>query len=144
MPVADHHAVITAHGHANVSATHPTTLQFTKDDCLSKKGDCIIAVSADKTMRDLDPALKEGLRHERSRISILIEVGGTVETVHAQGSSRLTLSHLTDIVIRKGSYVCDRTLAIHADKAARDLSRTLVNRLKDPLQEVHFTLVVTV
>jgi hypothetical protein len=144
LPTAEHKVVIVAHGHVNVLATHPTTLQFTKDAYLSRKGDCIIAVSADKTMSDLNPVLKESLRHERGQISIIIEAGGTAETVHARGSSRLILSHPTDFVIRKGSYICDRTLAIQADKAAGDLSRTLVEKLKDPRQEVHFTLIVTV
>ena len=144
MPAAENQVVIIAHGHANVLATHPTTLQFTKDSYLSRKGNCIIAVSADKTMNDLDPILKESLRQEDSRISILIEAGGTAETVHARGSSRLILSHPTDFVIRKGNYVCSRTLAIHADKAAADLSRTLVKKLKDPQQRVRFTLVFEV
>jgi hypothetical protein len=144
LPPAEREVVIIAHGHANVLATHPTTMEFTKEPRLSKKGDCIIAVSADKTMSDLDPVLKESLRQEDSRISILIEAGGTAETVHARGSSRLILSHPTDFVIRKGNYVCSRTLAIHADKAAADLSRTLVKKLKGPQQRVRFTLIVTV
>jgi hypothetical protein len=127
-----------------VLATHPTTLQFTKDAHLSRKGDCIIAVSTDKTMNDLDPIVKESLRREGGRISLLIEAGGTAETVHARGSSRLILSHPTDFVIRRGNYVCDRTFAIYADKAAGDLSRALVEKLKDPRQEVRFTLIVTV
>ncbi len=144
MPVAENQVVIIAHGHANVLATHQTTLQFTKDPYLSRKGNCIIAVSADRTMSDLNPVLKESFRQEDSRISILIEAGGTAETVRARGSSRLILSHPTDFVIRKGNYVCSRTLAIHADKAAIDLSRTLVKKLKDPQQRVRLTLVFKV
>jgi hypothetical protein len=144
LPATEHQVVIVAHGHANVLATHPTTLQFTKDTYLSRKGDCIIAVSSDKAMSDLDPSLKDSLRREESRISILIEAGGTAETVHARGSSRLILSHPTDFVIRKGNYVCGRTLAIHADKAAGDLSRTFVEKLRDPRHEVCLTLIVTV
>jgi len=143
LPPAEHKEVIIARGHKNVLAEHPTTLEFTKEACLSKRGDCIIAVSADKTMNDLDPALKKALKQEGSRISILIEAGETVETVHAQGSSRLTLSHPTDFVIRKGNYICSRTLAIRADKAAGDLSRTLVKKLKDPRQKVKLSLMVT-
>ena len=143
MPPAEREIVIIAHGHANVLATHPTTLEFTKEAYLSKKGDCIIAVSADKTMSDLDPVWKESLKQEGSRISILIEAGGTIETVNAQGSPRLILSHPTDFVIRKGNHICSRTLAIHADKAAADLSRTLMKKLKDPQQKVRFTLIVT-
>jgi hypothetical protein len=141
LPAAESQVVIIAHGHVNVLATHQTTLQFTKDPYLSRKGNCIIAVSADKTMSDLNPVLKESFRQEDSRISILIEAGGAAETVHARGSSRLILSHPTDFVIRKGNYVCSRTLAIHADKAAADLSRTLVKKLKDPQQRVRLTLI---
>ncbi len=144
MPAATHQVVIVAHGHARVLATHPTTLEFTNDAYLSQKGDCIIAVSSDKTMNDLDPLLKESLRHEEGKISIVIEAGGAVETVHARGSSRLILSHPTDFVIRKSDHICSRTLAIRADKAAGDLSRTLVEKLKDPQQEVRLTLTVTI
>jgi hypothetical protein len=37
--------VIFAQGHENILATHKTTLEFTKDKRLSKKGDCIVAVA---------------------------------------------------------------------------------------------------
>jgi len=143
LPPEKHKEVITARGHKNVLAEHPATLEFTKEACLSKKGDCIIAVSADKTMNDLGSAFKKALKHKGSRISILIKAGETVEIIRAQGSPRLPLSHPTDFVIRKGSYICSRTLAIHADKAAADLSRAFVEKLKDPRQEVEISLIVT-
>ncbi len=135
---------IVARGHQNVLATHPTTLEFTKETTLSKKGNCIIAVCANKTMKDLSPTLKQGLQRERSSVCVLIETGETIETVHAFGSLRLTLSHPTDFVVRKGDYMCNRTLAVHADKSACDLSRTLVQKLKNPQQEVKITLIVKV
>jgi len=77
-------------------------------------------------------------------MTMLIEAGGIVEAVNAFGSPRLILKHPTDIVVRKSSYVCNRTLAIKADKAACDLSRKLVERLKDPKQKVKITLTVEV
>ncbi|MDX1814121.1 MAG: DUF371 domain-containing protein, partial [Candidatus Bathyarchaeia archaeon] len=43
---------------------------------------------------------------------------------------------------RKSDYVCSRTLAIHADKAAQDLSRGLVEKLKNPKQKMKITLEV--
>ena len=135
---------IVARGHQNVLATHPTTLEFTRETALSKKGNCIIAVCANKTMKDLSPALKQGLQRERSEVCVLIETGEITETVHALGSLRLTLSHPTDFVVRKGDYMCNRTLAVHADKSACDLSRTLVQKLKNPRQEVTITLIVKV
>jgi hypothetical protein len=134
--------VVSGYGHANIHATHKTTLEFTKEKHLSKKGDCIIAVAADKAIADLSPKLKANLRKPKAKLTILIEAGGIAEQVQAQGSGKLILSHPTDAVIRKSEYVCSRTLAVRADKAANDLSRELVEKLKNPEQKVKMTLIV--
>jgi hypothetical protein len=136
--------VIFAYGNRNIQATHKSTLEITKENQLSKKGDCIIAVSADKDIADFNPKFKGSLRNENAKMTMLIEAGGIVEVVNAFGSSRLTFTHPTDIVVRKSSYVCSRTLAIKADKAAWDLSRKLIERLRDPKQKVKITLTVEV
>jgi hypothetical protein len=136
--------IIFAYGHRNIQATHESTLEITKESELSKKGDCIIAVSANKAIVDLNPKFRGILRNENAKITMLIEAGGIVEAVNAFGSRRLVLAHPTDIVVRKSSYVCSRTLAINADKAAWDLSRKLVERLRDPKQKVKITLIVEV
>ena len=136
--------IIFAHGHRNIQATHRSTLEITKENELSKKGDCIIAVSADKDIADLNPKFKGSLRNENAKMTMLIEAGGIVEVVNAFGSRRLILAHPTDIVVRKSSYICIRTLAIKADKAAWDLSRKLVERLRDPKQKVRINLIVEV
>ncbi|MCJ7560374.1 DUF371 domain-containing protein [Candidatus Bathyarchaeota archaeon] len=136
--------IIFGYGHENIRATHKTTLEFTKDTHLSKKGDCIVAVAADKALADLNPEFKENLRKPHAKLTILIEAGGIAEQVNAHGSPQLFLTHPTDMVIRKSDYVCSRTLAIHADKAAQDLSRELVEKLKKPQQKVKITLVVHV
>jgi len=135
---------IFAYGHTNVLAMHKTTLEITKEERVSRRGDCIIAVSADKALADLSPEFKESLRKENAKMTILIESGDSVEMVNAFGSPRLTLTHPTDMVVRKGSYICSRTLAIRADMGARDLSRKLVEKLKDPKQKVKITLIVKV
>jgi hypothetical protein len=134
---------ILARGHRNVQSTHKSTLEITKDDTLSKRGDCIIAVSADKVLADLSPQFKETLRGENSKITILIEAGDITEKVNAYGNPRLILSHPTDMVVRKSSHICSRTLAIKADKAACDLSRELVERLKNR-EQIKITLTVKV
>jgi len=136
--------VIFGHGHENIQATHKTTLEFTNDTHLSKKGDCIVTVAADKALADLTAEFKENLRKPHAKLNIIIEAGGIIEQVNAQGSPKLTLTHPTDMVIRKGDYVCNRTLAVHADKTALDLSRDLVEKLKNPKQKVKITLVVRV
>lgn len=136
--------VIFAQGHKNILATHKTTLEFTKDQHLSKKGDCIVAVAADKAFADLSAEFKEKLRNTHEKLIIIIEAGEIFEQVNAQGSPQLILAHPTDMVIRKSDYVCSRTLAVRADKAACDLSRDLAEKLKNQKQKVKITLVVHV
>jgi len=137
-------AVIFGYGHENILATHKTTLEFTKDTHLSKKGDCIVTVAADKGLADLSAEFKEKLRKSHAKLTLTIEAGGIIEQVNAHGSPQLILNHPIDMVIRKSDYVCNRTLAVHADKAAQDLSRDLVEKLKNPKQKVKITLKVRV
>jgi hypothetical protein len=134
--------VVSARGHGNVVATHRTTFEITKEADLTKQGDCIIAVKASKAAVDLPTGFKQAARREGARISITIEAGELKEVVHAKGSPQLTFTHPTDLVVRKSNYVCNRTLAIGADKVAKDFSRELVNKLRDPNQEVTVKLAV--
>ena len=134
--------IILARGHENIQALHKTTFEITKEKQVSAKGDCIIAVSADKALSDLSLRFKKTLCRERAKLTVLIEAGGEADIVKAYGSPRLILDHPTDIVVRKSSYICNRTLAIQADKAACDLSRKLVERLRDPKRKVKITLTV--
>lgn len=136
--------IILVYGHENIQATHKSTLEITKEPQLSKKGDCIIGVSADKGIADLSLEFKESLRKKNAKMTMLIEAGETAEIVNAFGSPRLILAHPTDMVVRKSSHICSRTLAIQADKAACDLSRKLVEKLRKPKQKVKITLTVKV
>ena len=134
--------IIIARGHENLISTHASTLEITKETHLTKEGDCVIAVGADKAIDDLTPQFKNALRSETSRLVVLIEADEVTETINACGSPHLILEHPTDIVVRKSDYISNRTLAIQADKAAEGLSRELVNKLKDPKQKVKITLIV--
>jgi hypothetical protein len=133
-----------AYGHGNIRATHKTTLEITKERNLTKKGDCIVAVSANKALADLNCEFKENLCKENAKLTILIEAGAFAETIRAKGSPRLVMSHPTDMVIRKSRYISDRTLAIDADKAAHDLSRKLIEKMKNSKQAVKITLTIRV
>ncbi len=132
--------VVLGRGHVNVQATHRTTLEFTREASLSKMGDCIVSVGADKSVADLNVGFKKNLATDSARLTIQVEVGELSEKIQAMGSSRLTFSHETAMVVRKSNYVCSRTLAVCADKAANDLSRSLIERLKNPEQEVRITM----
>jgi len=123
--------IVRAKGHRMIRATHTTTLEITKEHHLTARGDCIIAVGSDKSVLDLSPKFKKYARLSNSEIIIRIEAGGIVDSVRARGDPRLTFTHPTDIVVRRSSFVCGRTLAVKADKAAASLSRTLVEKLRD-------------
>jgi len=134
--------IIFAYGHKNILATHKSTFEITKEDELSKRGDCIIAVSASKALSDLSPEFREKLHKENAKVTIFIKAGEVADVVNAFGSPQLILTHSTSMVVRKSNYFCSRTLAIQADKAACDLSRKLAEKLKNPKQKVEITLTV--
>ena len=133
---------IVAFGHENIQAIHPTTIMITKEKLLSNTGDCIIAVAADKALADLTQTFKDYLKQPNAKLSIIIEVEGLTEQINASGSTKLILSHPTDIVIRKSNYISDRTLTIEADKSSNDLSRELIAKIKNPKQKINITLLV--
>ena len=83
----------------------------------------------------MDEKVKEGLRTKDSPVTIRLVVGDMVFAVRAKGDPRLELSHPHDMVIRKSDFISGRTLAIHADAAARNLPREMVRALKDAKTE---------
>ena len=119
-----------AKGHPAIRATHPTTLEITREDRLTPRGDCIVAVSSEYAAASLPEKLKRLIRKDGSTVLLELEVEGLRFTVKGEGGSRLTLTHPTDLVARKSSHVCPRTLMIHADKAAVDMPRVMVEALK--------------
>jgi len=134
---------VMASGHELIRATHGTTFEITKERSLTPRGNCIIAVGADKSAADLSPEFKELARRRGAEITITIESeDGEREIIRAFGDPRLTFTHPRDMVIRKSRYVCSRTVAVKADKAARDISRSLVRRIRDPTKRVKITLTV--
>jgi len=134
--------VIHAWGHPNIQASHPTTIMLTKERMVTQKGDCIVAVDADKSVADLSPEFKRALNQPNAKVTIELEVDGQVGQITAYGSPDLTLSHPNDLVIRKSEFTSDRTLAVKADKSSGELSRSVVEKLRNPKQQVTMTLTV--
>jgi hypothetical protein len=132
---------IFAHGHKNIRATHRTTFEITKSEHLTPRGDCIIGVGADKSVADLPENLKELLKKGHFfEIELFLPDYGISEKIVGRGDSNLTLSHPEDIVVRKSNYTCPRTLLVKANKAAADLSREMIEYLKEKNTELVFTL----
>jgi len=119
-------------GHPMVRSLHPTTIEVTTESHLTEKGDCIVGVGATKGCLQLSEEVKEGLRRKDSQVTIRIVAADHEFQVNARGDPRLELSHPHDMVIRRSDFVSDRTLALHADAAARDIPREMVRLLRDP------------
>jgi uncharacterized protein len=136
--------VVHAWGHPNIQATHPTTIMFTKERMVTQRGDCVIAVAADKSVADLSPEFKRAMKQSGAKLTIELEVDDMKGQIYAYGSPELTLSHPNDLVIRKSEFSSDRTLAVKADKSSGELSRAVVEKLKNPKQQVTMTLTVEV
>jgi hypothetical protein len=131
-----------ARGHENIQATHKTTFEITKESTITTRGNCIMALEATKSASELSREFKEAARKRGAEITITIEAGKLRETVEAKGSPMLLFTHPTDLVIRKSEYVCDRTVAIRADKAANDFSRAIVEKIRHSTQVIRITLAV--
>jgi len=132
---------IKAYGHPNIKATHKTTFEITKEDYLTPRGDCIIAIKADKAAADLNPHLKNLLKKENTILIIQLQVGDAHDTIIAKGNPNLTLTSKTSIVIRKSTYIDNRTIAIKANKAAKNINRKLINYLKNKNQIINIRLI---
>jgi len=122
--------VVRARGHPNVKAIHQSTLEVTKETFLTPRGDCIIGVSADKAAADLNDRLKSILKNDESLVLVVIRVENLFTSVVARGSRDLLLTSETSMVIRRSTYVDDRTIAIRSDKAAIDLPRRITRKLR--------------
>lgn len=120
---------ITFQGHKNVLSLHSRTIEITKDPNLTKKGDCILGVSANKACNDLDSSIKNRLMTNGTVVKISIVVEPFEFEVSGYGSNTLEISHGHDIVLRKSNYVDSRTLAVSCDKSAFDIPRNLVTLL---------------
>lgn len=115
---------------------------ITRDKELGPRGDCIVGVAASKGVADLEGEFKSKLRLGRE-VKITLRAGGAEEVIHARGHGDLPLTHPSDLVVRKSGFLCGRTLAIRADKAAGDLSREFVARLRNPRAKIQVLLEVT-
>ena len=120
-----------AYGHKNILATHKTTLEFTKDNELSLKGDCIVGVKADFELKEIKQFIKNS---NNKKISITIKTISKIkkykkiqETIIAEINPNFDDDR--EFVIRKTDFVSERTFAIKANKAAFDLNKDLINYL---------------
>jgi hypothetical protein len=114
------------HGHENLLGAHKATLEFTAENHLTKNGDCIIGVSA---QFDLQKLLKFIEHNKDRKITAQISCGELRDTFTFYLNPSFSDAH--EMVIRKTDFISTRTLGIRSDKAAADISRTIIEKAKD-------------
>jgi hypothetical protein len=116
-------------GHPLVLGNHPTTFEVTREDHLTKNGNCIIGIAADKGCNGLSPEFKRVLSHDDAILITRLSCEGVAFEVKSQGCFKFTLNHPTDIVWRRSSFVCGRTIGIMSDHVAATLPKKLIEHL---------------
>ncbi|MGB9709848.1 MAG: DUF371 domain-containing protein [Infirmifilum sp.] len=135
---------IVARGHPNIKASHRTTLEITKDAWLTPRGDCIIAVSSNKSASDLNPQLKKALKDGLWLVFIISALKiNEYDYLVARGSPSLLFTDSRSLVIRKSSYIDGRTIAINSNKAAKDIHLKIREYLKSPDATIRVLLIAT-
>ena len=121
--------IIHCRGHPLVIGNHSTTFEVTREDHLTKNGNCIIGIAADKGCAGLSAAFKRVLANDDAVLMTRLSSGDVTFEVKSHGSSRFTLDHPTDMVWRRSSFVCGRTIGILSDQVAATLPKPLIANL---------------
>jgi hypothetical protein len=125
-----------ARGHENIRALHRTTFELTKDSDVAIQGDCILGVKLDRAVADLSQEFRSAIKKDTAIVIIVLEVENLSDVVLARGSSRLTLEDHRRVVVRRSRFVGGETLAIESNKAARDIDRRLIEKLRSRDAEI--------
>jgi uncharacterized protein len=126
---------IIAYGHKNIQVTHSTTIELTKEEILSLKGDCILGIKSSKSCFDLSESLKNEI-HSGKLIKVHLIAGEESDFFFGKGNKDLSLNNQISLVFRKSNYICDRTILISCTKSAKDINRKIVEYLKDPTHKI--------
>jgi len=133
---------IRCRGHPLVLGTHPTTFEVTCEEHLTENGNCIVGVGADKGCAGLSPEFKECLAHDDAVLVTRLLAGGVEAVIRSRGADGLLLNHPTDMVWRRSTFTCGRTIGICSDQVAASLPRALIDALRAGA-EMTVTLTVT-
>ncbi len=119
------------YGHPNLLAEHKTTFEFTSEPELSLKGDCIIGVRAKFDAVEIRKLLAA------DKLKLTIAVGRHKEITFTPNPDFFSS---TEIVVRLGEFVSERTLGTRADKASAHIDRKMVELMKNPEQVIEVTI----
>lgn len=120
----------TATGHPNIRATHFKTLEFTKDEDITERGDCIVGVKATFELTELDKFKEKDVKKIKCMISLSED-----EKEHFF-ECKFTLNTLFEsnheLVLRKSSFNSDRTFGFNLNRGANKIPREMVKIMQNP------------
>ncbi len=125
---------INAYGNLKISATNKLSMKVTKG---SDVDDATIGVMANKSSADLSAEFKHALK-EGKDFTVIIEVEGERMDLSGYGSPALKLNDINYITLNKTDFIDGKTVLIMSDKAAGDLDREFVEKLKNPNSKIKF------
>jgi hypothetical protein len=121
---------ITFSGHENILGTHPKTFEFTKHSHLTINGDCIIGVnSAVSYPEEIHYLLKER-RKVKGKISVELAGKKAEDTFTGILNPEFDIGS-EELVLRRSFFSSPRTIVIGCDRTASELSRELIELLKN-------------
>jgi len=129
-----------AFGHPRILSTHGATIQITRSENLTVRGNCVVGVRASHGLKDFPDEIKGLLSLDSGRGRLEIRVHDEVVIVEGRGATGLSFQDPEEIVVRKSGFISERTLMVYSDKAALDVPRSIVKRLMDPEQKILFEI----
>ncbi|MEM4240430.1 MAG: DUF371 domain-containing protein [Candidatus Woesearchaeota archaeon] len=122
-----------AYGNAGIEGTHKGVLEFTQRTSVIPKGASVVG-----TRSDFDPEALAALATVSKKIKLTLSVKGITETI--TGDVNKSFLPGADVIIRKGPQCSPGTLLINADKSAADLSKRMIELLKNPEERMIVTV----
>ena len=129
-----------AFGHPRILSTHPTTIEITRSQNLTIRGDCVIGVKSSHGLGDFPDEIKRLLSNNSGRGRLEMRVRDQVVSIEGRGAKGLRFMDLNEIVVRRSGFVSERTLMVYSDKAALDLPRQMIKLLVEPGEKIWFDL----
>lgn len=118
-------------GHENLQATHKNTLEFTKDNELTLNGDCIVGVNCNFDAEEVKKIAKNC-----NEIKIRLKLENENQVFDCDAKVNHDFKDNNEIVLRKSNFTSNRTLCLYCDKAAIDIPRKMITKMKDPNQNI--------
>jgi uncharacterized protein len=129
-----------AFGHSRILSTHDATIEITRCENLTIRGNCVVGVRASHGLKDFPNEVKRLLGLDSGRGRLEMRVNDRTVIIEGRGAAGLAFQDPREVVVRKSGFVSERTLMVYADKAASDIPPPIVKQLKYPGQKISFEL----